>query len=164
MKILSSFFSIFGRYAKMEEDYERSRYPLMRFLLFVITAALPTLTFLGGFYIGFENGLWFIKILLFFMFGLLIVKAPKDLLLLSLVAINHGIWIIITRKAEKKKDLIDTVNWEDPQPKKKKRKANWQNYESNPAWDFVLGILGLFLSVASLIAPFVILLGSLQNA
>jgi len=71
---------------------------------------------------------------------------------LSLVAINHGIWILAERKKEK---TTNEENLEETNPKKKKRVVKWQKVNSNPAWDFILGVLGIVLAVASIALVFV---------
>ncbi|MBQ8428381.1 MAG: hypothetical protein IJX18_03925, partial [Clostridia bacterium] len=83
---------------------------------------------------------------------LLLIKTPKDLFLLSLVAINHGIWILAERKKEK---ATTEGNLEDTNPKKQKRVVKWEKVNSSPAWDFILGILGIVLAIASIALVFV---------
>ena len=156
MKILSWFFSFYDKYYEQQERYEISRYPFFKFLLFIITAALPTLMFRAAFKIGFGEA-WFGALFVLIMAFMLLVKTPKDLFLLSLVAINHGIWVLATRKkVQAPTEQEPTEEVYEPETKKKKRGAKWEKTESNPLWDFLLGILGMVLSVASIILPFVV--------
>lgn len=151
MKILSWLFNFMDKYYELSESYENSRYPFFRFLLFIITAALPTLMFLGASAIGFGEA-WLATILLIIMAFMLLIKTPKDLFILSLVAINHGIWILVDRK---KVQTPDEENLETTS-KKKKRKVKWENSTSNPVWDFIIGVLGMILAVVSVVLPFAI--------
>ena len=158
MKILSWFFGFADKYSELEESYENSRYPFFRFLLVVITAILPTLFFKLFWAIGFGEALLG-ALLVFVLAVLLWIKTPKDLLILSLVAINHGIWILATRKKSTKTESenpeVDVDNNE-----KRKKKVKWEKVDSNPVWDFLIGILGLILSVVSFVLPFMLLIGS----
>ena len=147
MKILSWIFSFFGKYHEFEENYEKSRNPFFRFVLLIGTAAAPILLFWGASVIeknSFGAILGFLLVLVLAI--LLLIKTPKDLFLLSLVAINHGIWILIERKKEK---TTIVENLEDTNSKKKKSSVKWEKSSSNPAWDFILGILGIVLAIAS---------------
>ena len=153
MKILSWIFSFFGKYHEFEESYEKSRNPFFRFVLLIATAAAPILLFWGASAIeinSFGAILGFLLVLVLAI--LLLIKTPKDLFLLSLVAINHGIWILAERKKEK---TTNEENLEETNPKKKKRVVKWQKVNSNPAWDFILGVLGIVLAVASIALVFV---------
>ena len=153
MKILSWIFSFLGRYTEFEESYENSRYPFFRFVLIAGTASFPLLLFWGASAIEMNSFGTILGFLLVFVLAvLLLLKTPKDLFLLSLVAINHGIWILAERKKEK---AINEENLEETNPKKKKRVVKWQKVNSNPAWDFILGVLGIVLTVASIALVFV---------
>lgn len=171
MKILSWLFSFGDKYFELQERYEISRYPFFRFLMFVITASLPTLIFWGAMEIGFGEA-WLATILLIAIALLLWVKTPKELFILSLVAIVHGAWAVADRKSKKAKAQekvgLDTNYLDDDAQhiesdaeyletgkKKKRRAVKWQNSDSNPAWDFIIGVLGMVLAIASLVGPFV---------
>ena len=153
MKILSWIFSFLSRYKEFEESYEKSRNPFFRFVLLIATAAAPILLFWGASAIeinSFGAILGFLLVLVLAI--LLLIKTPKDLFLLSLVAINHGLWILDERKKEK---ATNEENLEDTNPKKKKRVVKWEKVNSSPAWDFILGILGIVLAIASIALVFV---------
>ncbi|MBQ9118265.1 MAG: hypothetical protein IJY11_03580 [Clostridia bacterium] len=153
MKILSWIFSFLGKYHEFEENYEKSRNPFFRFILLTGTAVAPILLFWGASAIeknSFGAILGFLLVLVLAI--LLLIKTPKDLFLLSLVAINHGIWILAERKKEK---ATKEGNLEDTNPKKKKRIVKWEKATSNPAWDFILGILGIVFTIASIALVFV---------
>lgn len=148
MKILSWIFSFLGKYHEFEESYEKSRSPFFRFILLTGTAVAPILLFWGASAIEINSfGALLGYLLVLVLAILLLIKTPKDLFLLSLVAINHGIWILAERKKEK---TTNEENLEDTNPKKKKRAVKWEKVTSNPAWDFILGILGIVLAIASI--------------
>ena len=153
MKILSWIFSFLSRYREFEESYEKSRNPFFRFVLLIATAAAPILLFWGASAIetnSFGAILGFLLVLVLAI--LLLIKTPKDLFLLSLVAINHGIWILAERKKEK---AINKENLEATNPKKKKRVVKWQKVNSSPIWDFLIGISGILFAIASIVLVFV---------
>ena len=153
MKILSWIFSFLDRYIEFEESYENSRYPFFRFVLIAGTASFPILLFWGASAIEINSfGAILGYLLVLVLAILLLIKTPKDLFLLSLVAINHGVWILAERKKEK---AINEENLEAINPKKKKRAVKWEKVNSNPAWDFILGVLGIVLAVASIALVFV---------
>ena len=149
MKILSWIFGFLGKYHEFEENYEKSRNPFFRFVLLTGTAAAPILLFWGASAIEKNSFGAFLGFLLVLVLAiLLLIKTPKDLFLLSLVAINHGIWILAERKKEK---TTNEENLEDTNPKKKKKSVKWKKASSSPAWDFILGILGIVLAIASIV-------------
>ena len=153
MKILSWIFSFLGRYTEFEESYEKSRYPFFRFVLIAGTASFPLLLFWGASAIeinSFGAILGFLLVLVLAI--LLLIKTPKDLFLLSLVAINHGIRILAERKKDK---TTNEENLEETNPKKKKRAVKWEKVNSSPIWDFLIGISGIVLAVASIVLVFV---------
>ena len=153
MKILSWIFSFLSRYTEFEENYEKSRNPFFRFVLIAGTASFPILLFWGASAIeinSFGAILGFLLVLVLAI--LLLIKTPKDLFLLSLVAINHGIWILAERKKEK---TTNEENLEETNPKKKKRVVKWQKVNSNPVWDFLIGISGIIFAIASIALVFV---------
>ena len=153
MKIISRIFSFLGRYTEFEESYEKSRNPFFRFVLLIATAAAPILLFWGASAIeinSFGAILGFLLVLVLAI--LLLIKTPKDLFLLSLVAINHGIWILAERKKEK---TTNEENLEETNPKKKKRAVKWKKVNSSPIWDFLIGISGILFAIASIVLVFV---------
>ena len=153
MKILSWIFSFLSRYKEFEESYEKSRNPFFRFVLLIATSAAPILLFWGASAIEINSfGAILGYLLVLVLAILLLIKTPKDLFLLSLVAVSHGIWILAQRKKEK---TTNEENLEETNPKKKKRAVKWEKVNSNPAWDFILGVLGIVLAVASIALVFV---------
>ena len=172
MKIIHWLFGFFDRYCEHKEGYERNGKglgPIGKFFLLTITAAAPILTLWGALEIGWDNSLWILKIILFIISFFLLVKAPQELITLSIVAIKHGIWILVTRKKSKSLSIENIENPENPENlntlydadgNKKKNSNNWKNFNANPVWDFIIGILGLVLSVAVVIVFFTFLFGS----
>ena len=153
MKILSWLFSFLGKYIEFEESYENSRYPFFRFVLIAGTASFPILLFWGASAIEINSFGTILGFLLVFVLAiLLLIKTPKDLFLLSLVAINHGFWVLAERK---KRTVTKEDNLEVLKPKKKKKVIKWEKVNSNPAWDFILGFLGIVLAIASVVLVFV---------
>ena len=153
MKILSWIFSFLDRYIEFEESYENSRYPFFRFVLIAGTASFPILLFWGASAIEMNSFGEILGFLLVFVLAvLLLLKTPKDLFLLSLVAINHGIWILAERKKEK---AVNEENLEAINPKKKKRAVKWEKVNSSPIWDFLIGISGIVFAIASIALVFV---------
>ena len=157
MKFLSWLFSFGDRYYELQQSYENSRYPFFRFLLLVITAALPALALEGAMAIGFSEA-WFATVLLIIMFFMLLVKTPKDLFILSLVALSHGFWILADRKKPKTELEENIEEYTD----KKKEKVKWEKSESNPVWDFLMGVLGIILAFAAIAVPFILFFGRFQ--
>lgn len=149
MKILSWIFSFLGKYHELEEDYENSRYPFFRFVLIAGIAAAPILLFWGASAIEMNSFGTILGFLLVFVLAVvLLLKTPKDLFLLSLVAINHGIWILAERKNEQS---ANEENVEYSNPKKKKRAVKWEKVNSSPIWDFLIGISGILFAIASVV-------------
>ncbi len=154
MKILSWLFSISDRYFELREDYEKSRYPFFRFLLLVVTALLPTLIFLGVRAIKVNSGGALFGLILLVIIGFMaLVKTPKDLFILSLVALSHGFWVLVDRK---KRKLPAEENLETNLPNKKKKTVKWEKSNANPIWDFIMAVLGIVLAVASFISPIIL--------
>ena len=122
MKILSWIFGVMDKYSELEESYENSRHPFFRFLLVTITAALPTLFFMLFQKIGFGEA-WFGGLLVLVMAFMLLVKTPKDLFILSLVAINHGDWILVSRKKSTKTESENPEVDVDTNNEKRKKKV-----------------------------------------
>ena len=153
MKILSWIFSFLSRYTEFKESYEKSRNPFFRFVLLIATAAAPILLFWGASAIEINSfGAILGYLLVLVLAILLLIKTPKDLFLLSLVAVSHGIWILAQRKKEK---TTNEENLEETNPKKKKRAVKWEKVNSSPIWDFLIGISGILFAIASIVLVFV---------
>ena len=153
MKILSWIFGFLDKYIEFEESYEKSRYPFFKFILIAGTAAAPILLFWGTSAIEVNSFGTLLGFLLVFVLAiLLLLKTPKDLFLLSLVAINHGIWTLTERKNRKR---TNGENLEEINPRKKKRVVKWEKINSNPVWDFILGILGIAFAIVTVALIFV---------
>ena len=179
MRILSWLFGISDQYFKLREDYERSKYPFFRFLLIVVTASLPSLIFWWASSIDITSGGVLFGVIMLFLIGFAaLVKTPKELFILSLVALTHGFWILADRRSKKKQEKIEEKN-EDKNKveneaeseeenneeylennnfkQRKKRVVKWANSDANPLWDFLMSVIGIVLAFASVVVPFVIL-------
>ena len=155
MNFFSWMFSFLGKYNELEESYENTRYPFFRFLLMAVTAAAPNLLFWGVSAIEVTSGGVMLGLILLFVIAVMLyLKTPKDLFLLALVAINHGLWILVTRKSQKAHNEEITDNVDTKQ--KKKKVVKWKNINSSPIWDFLIGVLGIALSIGSIVAPFIL--------
>lgn len=156
MKILSWFFNIVGKYYEQEESYEKSGKglgPFGKLLLLALTASVPILTFYwANNIIPADGGQMIGKIFLYVLAFCFLVKTPQELLILSIVAFRHGFWVLVTRKSEKNNEKVTEVE----NNKKKKRKITWEKINSNPLWDFIIGILGIVMAFATV---FLVVLG-----
>ena len=154
MKFLKWFFNFGVKYHKQAEKYEdnnRTFGPIANFILLVLTTAIPLLTLWGAFELPWGEYMWMLKILCAILAFASIMKVPSELMIFSIVAIRHGFKTRIENKIE------NTANehLEDGNIGKvivEETITNRKGKRTKPVWDFIIGTIGILLSIGVIIA------------
>ena len=157
MKFIKWFFNFGAKYRKQVEKYEdnnRTIGPIANFIVLVFAAAIPLLALWGVFALNWGD-LWPVNLLCVALAFGSIFKVPSELMIFSIVAIRHGIKTRIENKVEGfanehlDENSVGKVIVEETITNRKGKRTK-------PVWDFIIGTIGILLSIGVVIA-FVVL-------
>ena len=157
MKFIKWFFNYGVKYREQVEKYEdnnRTIGPIANFIVLVFTTAIPLLALWGVFALPWAD-MWPANLLCMALAFGSIFKVPSELMIFSLVAIRHG----IKTRIENKVESLANEHLEDGNIGKEiveETITNRKGKRTKPVWDFIIGTIGILLSIGVVIA-FVVL-------
>ena len=164
MKFIKWFFNYGVKYRKQVEKYEdnnRTIGPIANFIVLVFTTAIPLLALWGVFKLPWGD-LWPVNLLCVALAFGSIFTVPSELMIFSLVAIRHGIKTRIENKVESlanehlDENSVGKVIVEETITNRKGKRTK-------PVWDFIIGTIGILLSIGVVIAFVVLFFWFLAN-
>ena len=164
MKFIKWFFNYGVKYRKQVEKYEdnnRTIGPIANFIVLVFTTAIPLLALWGVFKLPWGD-LWPVNLLCVALAFGSIFTVPSELMIYSLVAIRHGIKTRIATKMENMVEQLDE-NIVGEQTKELASTAVIKEKRTKPVWDFIIGTIGILLSIGVVIAFVVLFFWFLAN-
>ena len=165
MKFIKWFFNYGVKYRKQVEKYEdnnRTIGPIANFIVLVFTTAIPLLALWGMFKLPWSEYMWILKILCGIFAFASIMKVPSELMIFSVVAIRHGFKTRIATKMENMVEQLDE-NIVGEQTKELASTAVIKEKRTKPVWDFIIGTIGILLSIGVVIAFVVLFFWFLSN-
>lgn len=164
MRFIKWFFSFGAKYRKQVEKYEdnnRTIGPIANFIVLVFATAIPLLALWGVFALNWGD-LWPVNLLCVALAFGSIFKVPSELMIFSIVAIRHGIKTRIENKVEGfanehlDENSVGKVIVEETITNRKGKRTK-------PVWDFIIGTIGILLSIGVVIAFVVLFFWFLAN-
>lgn len=164
MKFIKWFFNYGVKYRKQVEQYEdnnRTIGPIANFVVLAFTTAIPLLALWGMFKFPWAD-MWPLNLLCTALAFGAIFKVPSELMIYSLVAIRHGIKTRIENKVESlanehlDENSVGKVIVEETITNRKGKRTK-------PIWDFIIGTIGILLSIGVVIAFVVLFFWFLSN-